>query len=257
MHAIALRPMTRPRVAAVAALLSLLTVLVVTPARAEVDANAEARFVALLNQERQARGLGALTVSRDLVAVARDHSHTMGSSNDLHHNPSLGKEVSGWTRLGENVGKGPGVSSIHAAFMASPGHRDNILDPRWTQVGVGVHVIDGRIWVTEVFRTPASAPAPAPAPDPEPEPSASETTDPAPAPTAAPAPKTTSAAAPAPRAAPAPAPAPAPAAAPETPTEERTEEPADVPLSMDRLTVTLAQVEAGEQDVPIASLLDE
>jgi hypothetical protein len=47
--------------------------------------------------------------------------------------------------------------------MNSAPHRANILDKRFTEVGVGVVVADGTIWVSEVFRRPATAAA-APAP---------------------------------------------------------------------------------------------
>ena len=126
-------------------------------AQAAVDSSAEAQFVSLINQERAARGLAKLTVKSDLVQVARNHSADMAAKNDLYHNPNLGSDVTGWQKVGENVGRGPSVSSIHDAFMNSSGHRANILDSDWTEVGVGVHVVDGRVWVTEVFRQPSGS----------------------------------------------------------------------------------------------------
>jgi uncharacterized protein YkwD len=168
-------------VAAVAALLALLvTFLVPTPARA-ADAGAEAAFTSALNGERAAAGLPGLAVASDLVAVARRQAARMADSGSLYHNPSLGSEVGGWQKVGENVGRGPGVDVVHQAFMDSPGHRQNILDAAWTEVGVGVEVRDGRIWVAEVFRQPAAAPAPAPEPEPTPAP-APTTAAPAPPP---------------------------------------------------------------------------
>ena len=38
--------------------------------------------------------------------------------------------------------------------MASPAHRDNILDSDYTEFGIGVVASGGRLWVTEVFRQP-------------------------------------------------------------------------------------------------------
>ncbi len=40
-----------------------------------------------------------------------------------------------WRKLGENVGMGGTVPQIHTAYMNSPGHRANILDPRFTEIG--------------------------------------------------------------------------------------------------------------------------
>lgn len=239
---------SRGRITALIGLIALLATFLVQPATAAVDSSAESQFVSLINAERKNAGLAPLSVASDLVSVARKHSARMASENELYHNPNLGSEVTGWKRVGENVGRGPSVSSIHTAFMNSAGHRKNILDPGWTQVGVGVEVVDGRVWVTEVFRTPSGATAPAPeATEEEPETQepaqAEEESKPAPKPSptaSAPAPKQTTASTT--------TPAPAP---------EPTEEPEPVPISIDRFTVTMAQVESAEQSVPVASLLDD
>jgi uncharacterized protein YkwD len=155
-------------------------------AHAAPDANAEARFVSLINAERANAGLPALKVAGDLTKVARRHSVRMAESGKLHHNANLGSEVSGWDKVGENVGRGPNVDRVHAAFMASDGHRRNILDPDWTEVGVGVEVVDGGLWVTEIFRLPSGASAPKPEPKPEPKAEPEPKPKPEPKPEAAP-----------------------------------------------------------------------
>lgn len=119
---------------------------------AEATTSMETDFVRLLNAERTQRGLRQLTVHPDLQHVARDHSDTMAARNLLHHNPTLATEVSGWSRITENVGRGPSAARLHDALMASTGHRANILDSRVDQVGVGVTVVSGTVWVTQVFR---------------------------------------------------------------------------------------------------------
>ncbi len=135
----------------------------VRPALAQ--SSEEQDFVSRINSSRAKAGLPPYSVASDLVAVARRHSQEMASQGRIYHNAELGSEVSGWRSLGENVGKGPSVDSLHEAFMASEPHRENILDRAFTQVGVGVSVTaDGIIYVTEVFREPAGAPAPQPAP---------------------------------------------------------------------------------------------
>ena len=117
------------------------------------------RFVDSVNAERVQRGLPRLQVASDLAKVARTHSVVMADKNLLHHNPRLATDVSGWQRVSENVGRGRSVTSLHAAFMNSDGHRRNILDPQVTQIGVGVELRDGTVWVTKVFRNPSSATA--------------------------------------------------------------------------------------------------
>lgn len=147
---------TTPAVLVVLLVAMLGTLLAPSSARAASDGGAEAAFVAAVNAERAAAGLPALVVAGDLVEVARGHSVRMADAVDLHHNDALPDDVSGWQRVGENVGRGPAVEVVHAAFMQSPSHRANVLDPTWTEVGVGVEARDGRLWVTQVFRLPAA-----------------------------------------------------------------------------------------------------
>ncbi len=115
----------------------------------------EQDLLALVNVERAKEGLGALTERIDMRTVAREHSAVMASQWRLHHNPSFSTQITGWQLLSENVGYGPSVESIHRALMDSEGHRDNILDDRVSEVGIGVVVKDSRVWVTQNFRRPA------------------------------------------------------------------------------------------------------
>lgn len=126
-----------------------------TPAEASTSPRSlEADFVALVNIERSRAGLHALTVRSDIVTVARNHSREMADEWRLYHNPDYTTQITGWQRVSENVGFGPNVIRIHDALMASEGHRRNILDDRVTEIGVGVVVKDGRVWVTQNFRRP-------------------------------------------------------------------------------------------------------
>lgn len=174
-------------VAVAAALLAVLATLLVPGTAVAADAGAEGALVAATNRERAAAGLSSLSVAGDLVAVARQHSVRMADSTDLHHNPALGSHVSGWQKVGENVGRGPSVDAIQQAFMSSPDHRTNVLDAAWTQVGVGVEVREGRMWVTVVFRQAEAAPAPEPTSAPAPQPQTQPAGTPADAPVDGPA----------------------------------------------------------------------
>ena len=176
------------------------------------DGPSEADFVARVNAARSSAGLGALAVRSDLVDVARRHSADMATQHRLYHNPALSTEVTGWRRVGENVGTGSDVASVHDAFMQSQIHRDEILSPHFTEIGVGVVWDGSTLWVTEVFRQPSSAPAAA---SPAPAPARSPAPTPAPAPSPSPTPaRRTQAARPQP--APAPAPRPTPTTRPVT-----------------------------------------
>ena len=136
-------------------LVAALTLLAVVPTGAQAASSSE--FVADINAARTSRGGHALTVKGDLTAAAQAQAERMADKSELYHNPNLGGSVSNWTMLAENVGYGPDVATIHAAFMASPGHRANILNAKYTEVGVGVVVRDHVMWVAEVFRRPAGA----------------------------------------------------------------------------------------------------
>lgn len=143
------------------------------------DFGAEAGFLSSLNQQRAAGGLGPLTLNGSMTAAADGWARAMAEGSFLAH---AGDIVSGtpggWSKVGENVGRGQSVGSLTSAFMSSPSHRANIMDPSYTHVGIAVyaHPTDGRLYTTHRFAALAGA-APAAAP-------------PAAAPTAVPAPPT-------------------------------------------------------------------
>ena len=117
-------------------------------------ASVEETFTAKLNHARASRGIPRLALNSDLVRVARDQAARMAARSVLYHNPRLTQDVTNWRWVGENVGYGPDALTVHVAFMQSPGHRANILDRDYTQVGIGSVVVNGRVWVAEVFRQP-------------------------------------------------------------------------------------------------------
>ncbi len=137
-------------------------------ATANVDPGAaESTFFQLMNAERVRSGLPALSADGGIRNVSVAWSTKLSGAQQLSHNPNFAREISAqvtdkWTRVGENVGRGGSVESLHAAFMASPSHRDNVLGD-YNRVGVGV-VVDGNgtIWVTFNFlKGPAISTPPA------------------------------------------------------------------------------------------------
>ncbi|MCP5032557.1 MAG: hypothetical protein GY939_12190 [Actinomycetia bacterium] len=136
-----------------------------TPADAGSDpATDEAAFVAMINQLRSSRGLQTLRIDTELTTEARRWTSQMAASDQLAHAPDLSHGISAdWEVLGENVGV-HGVADLAALFQAftmSPSHLDNLVDPRFDSIGVGVvHEADGTIWTTHRFmsvRQPAVA----------------------------------------------------------------------------------------------------
>lgn len=115
---------------------------------------AERGFARKINEARIAGGIAKLSLDPELSKVARKHTREMWTADSLHHTASdaLRRRVTNWIALGENVGVGGTVSSLHQAFMDSPGHRENILLTTFRHVGVGVAQKDGRMWVTVIFQ---------------------------------------------------------------------------------------------------------
>jgi hypothetical protein len=124
---------------------------------AQSTGEAENTLTADINQERTSRGLGALTVASDLVAYARQHSADMAAAGRPYHDPNIQSNVQNWQHMGDNVGSGPDADHLHQGFMNSQIHRDEILMPDYTEVGVGAYWAGNVLYVTEVFRLPEQA----------------------------------------------------------------------------------------------------
>jgi uncharacterized protein YkwD len=134
-------------------------------------------LAAATNSARAAAGLPALALNGQLSAVAQAWANQLAVAGVLSHNGSLRAQITGWSVLGENVGLAADVTAVQAAFMASAAHRNNILDSRFTQMGVGsaTSIYPSCscqvLWVVVDFRRPTSVPAvstPAPKPAPVP-----------------------------------------------------------------------------------------
>ncbi|HWC13172.1 MAG TPA: CAP domain-containing protein [Actinomycetota bacterium] len=126
----------------------------------------EKGFNRKMNGARTNAGLGKLSLDPELSKAARVHTKEMVTRNELYHTPSdkLRNRVTNWIILGENVGVGSTVASLHQAFMDSPAHRENIMNATFRHVGIGVLKKNGRMWVTVIFEavtdpgTPLSMP---------------------------------------------------------------------------------------------------
>jgi hypothetical protein len=138
------------------ATLAAMSALVAVPAMSGIasadGAGDERAFVDRLNAVRAAKGLPALMVDVRVIDVARSWSATMAGANRLYHNPSLAAQMPNeWEKIGENVGYGGSVAAVADAFVASPDHYRNIVDPAFNAVGVGVVWSGTRLWVTQNF----------------------------------------------------------------------------------------------------------
>jgi uncharacterized protein YkwD len=107
----------------------------------------------LVNQLRAENGLDLLSKASDATAKAKQHSDDMAAETRMYHSGSMASGLkSGWSATGENVAMGGSVGSIESNLEQSAGHRQNMLNAEYNQIGVGVSVgDDGMLYVTEVF----------------------------------------------------------------------------------------------------------
>jgi hypothetical protein len=111
----------------------------------------EASFVAKINDLRAGKGLPALVVNANLVAKARSWSAGMAAAGRIWHSTLSDGITEEWKKLGENVGMGGSVDGLHTAFVNSPHHYENLVDPSFGYVGIGIVMNGDTIYVTESF----------------------------------------------------------------------------------------------------------
>ncbi|MEU6272963.1 CAP domain-containing protein [Streptomyces populi] len=121
---------------------------------------AVARVVALVNSERAKAGCSPVALNAKLSQAAQAHSADMASHNTMSHTGSDGSDPGQritragylWSTYGENVAYGYSTpEQVMAGWMASAGHKRNILDCGFKEIGVGV-AQPGNYW-TQDFGT--------------------------------------------------------------------------------------------------------
>ncbi len=155
--------------------------------------SAEATLWQLLNGARANNGMAPLQQHGTLVGLARWRSSDMLAKNYFSHTIAgcgclvyayYDQNGLSYVWGGENIGWNSGLDDsyspvrVHEAFMASSGHRANVLNRSFTHGGVGAaaadnapflgHVQNTRMYTELFLQAPAAAPAPAPAPTPRP-----------------------------------------------------------------------------------------
>jgi uncharacterized protein YkwD len=121
--------------------------------------SAEKQIFAQLNQARMENGQPALEWNDQAANAARLHAQTLLENGKLSHQfsgePSpaerIGAAGARFTLSAENVARTEYLEDVHPALMNSPGHRANILSPKYNAVGIGVVERQGKIYVTQDF----------------------------------------------------------------------------------------------------------
>lgn len=123
----------------------------------------EQQVVDLVNKERAAAGLSPLKVNTALANVAEKKAADMRDNNYFSHtSPTYGSPFDmmkqfgiSYTSAGENIAKGQRTpAEVMNGWMNSPGHKANILNSSYTEIGVG-YVTDSNgtgYWVQEFIR---------------------------------------------------------------------------------------------------------
>ena len=115
------------------------------------------KVINLVNQERQKAGLKPLKENWELSRVAQFKAEDMKEKHYFDHNsPTYGSPFKMMTDFGihynyagENIAQGQQTpEAVMQAWMNSQGHRENILSPNFTQIGVG-YVSGSNIWVQQ------------------------------------------------------------------------------------------------------------
>lgn len=129
------------------------------------DFRLEREVFDLINEQRLRVGLKTLEWSDEVAAMARLHSENMAKFSFFSHTDLDGLMVNDradalgikrWRAIGENIAynrgyENPAASAVER-WMQSPGHRDNLLNNRWKESGIGIAVTEnGTYYFTEVF----------------------------------------------------------------------------------------------------------
>jgi Cysteine-rich secretory protein family len=137
----------------------LLLTLALSPRAIAAPSPAEKQIFDQLNQERKKAGLPALEWNELAADAARRHAALLAENAEVLHQypnePSLLERLGAtgvrFTRAAENVARAEYIEDVHPGFMDSPGHRANMLSPKYNAAGIGVVEHEGRFYVAQNF----------------------------------------------------------------------------------------------------------
>lgn len=133
---------------------ALLVLLGFTTACESTDAERN-EVVALVNRTRASNGLSQLSTNNTLNIKADNWAQKLRNECRLSHSRLADGAPDEWRKLGENVGYGGTIVQVHDAYLNSPGHRANVLDPSFNSMGAAAvwGMCDGqyRVFTVQVF----------------------------------------------------------------------------------------------------------
>lgn len=104
-----------------------------------------------LNRDRLLHGRRLLTTQADAQAKAQAWAQRLATEGRLRHSRLQDGIGSRYCSLGENVGYGSSARAVQSSYMASSGHRANILSARWNGVGIGYAKRGNVVYTVQVF----------------------------------------------------------------------------------------------------------
>jgi len=109
----------------------------------------------LVNASRAQSGLAPLQENLALDVKADNWAQHLRDVCALSHSKLSDGAPNEWQKLGENVGFGGSIDQVHTAYLNSPGHRANIMDPAFNAMGTAAvwGTCDGfrRVFTVHVF----------------------------------------------------------------------------------------------------------
>jgi uncharacterized protein YkwD len=120
----------------------------------------EQEILDLTNKERTKAGLKPLKANEKLTKAAREHSKNMARQEKMDHEldgktPAARVRKAGYkfNAMAENIAYGQRtVEEVLESWMTSEGHRANILNPKYREIGIGVAPgSKGVLYFTQVF----------------------------------------------------------------------------------------------------------
>lgn len=104
------------------------------------------KLLNLINNEREKAGLSKLKLNTELCEIAQQKSKDMYDNNYFSHtSPNFGKTSSllkseniSYKYFGENIARTYSIYSAHSGFMNSSGHRANVLNKNYNEIGIGI-----------------------------------------------------------------------------------------------------------------------
>ena len=134
-----------------------------SPTLAQAETSIPDALLTLVNAERQRAGVAPLRLNHTLATAAQRHADDMAATRNLSHQGSDGSTLRsriddtdyGWMAIGENVAMGQtSPEAVMRSWMNSAGHRRNILNPDFQELGVGYAEGGGRPYWVQVFAKP-------------------------------------------------------------------------------------------------------